>query len=219
MEWLLLLVLVPLSRVLFYIVLWIFHTRKSMENSSGIEVAKKILAISRLNSSVNVLLGDKEDCFDPMTNTIYLTEKNNRKTISSIAIAIHEVGHALQLNTKWALYRFRCRIIVMKCPLIYITAFLVVLSFWNSALGVAAIISLICLITCTVVELIVEINASVRGCRCYRQFFKTNKAEMIQMGIVLGAAAFTYFVDIFYCVYMVGRVLIETKNKENEANK
>lgn len=186
-----------------------------MENASGIEVAKRILAISRLNRNVNVVLGNKEDCFDPMTNTIYLKEKNNRQTISSIAIAIHEVGHALQFNTKWWLYRFRCRIIVMKCPLIYITAFLVVLSFWSSTLGVAAITSLICLITCTVVELIVEIKASVRGCRCYRLFFKTNKAEMIQIGIVLGAAAFTYFVDIFYCIYMVGRVLIQTKNKAN----
>ena len=74
-------------------------------------------------------------------------------------------------------------------------------------------LSLVCLLVCVVVDLIVEINASIRGCKCYREYFETNTKEMIKIWIVLGLAAFTYFVDIFVSIFMVGKVLLQSKEK------
>ena len=102
----------------------------------------------------------------------------------------------------------------MKYSLIYLTAFLVILSFWNDLFAVIALITLILLILCTVTELIVEIDACVRGGKGYKQFFKTSKLEMMQISIVLGAVALTYFMDIFFSISMVGKVLLQTKEKE-----
>lgn len=215
MEWLLLLASIPFSRILFQMALWVCHRMRCVENSYGIDIVKKILVIHKLDRKVDVVIDETEDCFNPATNTISLAEKNNRETIGSVAIAIHEVGHALQFNTNWGLYLFRCRIIVMKYPFIYITATFITLSFVNEVFYVLATITLIGLMTCILVELVVEIDASVRGCRVYRKHFHTNWAEMIKIGILLGIAAFTYFVDVFNCIYMIGKLLWKTDKKEN----
>ena len=120
---LLVLLLIPLSRALFYLVVWIFHKKENTENKNGIEIANRMLVRTGLRSKANVLLAGDKDCYDPTSNTVYLTEKNNKNTISSLAISIHEVGHALQMNERWGLYLFRCKIIPFKEFLIFFTAF------------------------------------------------------------------------------------------------
>lgn len=57
-------------------------------------------------------------------------------------------------------------------------------------------------------ELIVEINASVRGCELFEKYFKTDRSEMRKISFLLSMAALTYFADIINCIYMVGRVLL-----------
>lgn len=215
MEWLCLLAVVPLSRALFYIAVWIGHMMQNAENEYGTDIAKKIISKHRLEGTVSVVATGDKDCFDPLSNVICVSKKNNRKTIASMAIAIHETGHALQLNTGWRLYKIRCSIISMKNPFILMTAVLVILGFSYEACKVLAIISLICLIICTVIELIVEINASVRGCR----EISVSKPEMVKIRFILGAAALTYFADIFYCLYLVIKFLCQilfSSQKEND---
>ena len=216
MRWLILLALIPLSRILFNIVLWFGHRNKNMEDKYGINIAKQMLVRLGLQDKVNVILEENDDCYDPLKNIINLSENNNRKTIASVAIAIHEVGHALQMNEGWSLYQFRCKVILMKGPLIYITAVLVLFGFAYKVCSIIAIISLVCLIICTVVELIVEINASVRGCKFFQKYFKTNKSEMRKIGFLLGIAALTYFADIINCIYIVGRALLHMIRNEKK---
>lgn len=209
MKWLILLALIPLSRILFNIGLCFGHRKKNMEDEYGINIAKRMLVRLGLHDKVNVMLEGNDDCYDPSKNTISLGEKNNRKTVASVAIAIHEVGHALQMNEGWQLYLLRCKIILMKVPLIYITAVLVIFGFAYKVCNILAIISLICLIVCTVVELIVEINASIRGCKLFEKYFRTNRSEMSMISFLLSMAALTYFADIINCIYMVGRLIIK----------
>ena len=80
MEWLLLLVLIPSSRILFQMALWVCHRMRCVENSNGIDIVKKILVIHKLDRKVDVVIDETEDCFNPATNTISLAEKNNRET-------------------------------------------------------------------------------------------------------------------------------------------
>ena len=78
-----------------------------------------------------------------------------------------------------------------------------------------------CLIICTVVELIVEINASVRGCALFEKYFKTDRSEMRKISFLLSMAALTYFADIINCIYMVGSLILHMLQgeKENEENR
>lgn len=220
MKWMILLALIPLSRILFYAALWLGHRKKNKEDECGINIARQMLDRLGLQDKVNVALEGNDDCYDPSKNSISLSEKNNRKTVASVAIAIHEVGHALQMNAGWRLYQLRCKIIVLKGPLIYITAVLVLCGFAYKVCNILTIISLICLIICTVVELIVEINASVRGCELFEKYFKTDRSEMRKISFLLSMAALTYFADIINCIYMVGILLFrmlqgEKVNEEN----
>lgn len=208
MKWMILLALIPLSRILFYVALWLGHRTKNMEDECGINIARQMRTRLGLQDKVNVALKGNDDCYDPSKNTISLSEKNNGKTVASVAIAIHEVGHALQMNAGWRLYQLRCKIIIIKGQLVYITAVLVLLGFAYKTCNILAIISLICLIICTVVELIVEINASVRGCELFEKYFKTDKSELRKISFLLSMAALTYFADIINCIYMVGILLL-----------
>lgn len=221
MEWMIFLALIPLSGILFYAALWLGHRKKNIADECGINIARRMLTRFGLEDKVNIALEGNDDCYDPSKNTISLSEKNNRKTVASTAIAIHEVGHALQMNTGWRLYRLRCKIIIMKGPLIYTTAVLVLLGFAQKTYNFLAIISLICLIICTVVELIVEINASVRGGKLFEKYFKTDRSEMRKISFLLSMAALTYFADIINCIYMVGSLLLHMLQgeKENEENR
>ena len=219
MKLMILLALIPLSRILFYAALWLGHRKKNTEDECGINIARRMLTRLGLEDKVNVALEGNDDCYDPSKNTISLSEKNNRKTVASVAIAIHEVGHALQMNAGWRLYQLRCKIIILKGPLIYTTAVLVLLGFAQKTYNFLVIISLICLIICTLVELIVEINASVRGCELFEKYFMTNRSEMRKIRLLLSMAALTYFADIINCIYMVGILLFRIGEKVNEEKK
>lgn len=221
MKLMILLALIPLSRILFYAALWLGHRKKNIADECGINIARQILTRLGLQDKVHIALEGNDDCYDPSNNTISLSEKNNRNTVASVAIAIHEVGHALQMNTGWRLYRLRCKIIIMKGPLIYTTAVLVLLGFAQKTYNFLAIISLICLIICTLVEVIVEINASVRGCELFEKYFMTDRSEMRKIRLLLSMAALTYFADIINCIYMVGILLFRMLQGEkvNEERK
>lgn len=69
---LLVLLLIPLSRALFYLVVWIFRKKENTENKNGIEIANRMLARTGLRSSVNVLLAGDKDCYGPANNTVCL---------------------------------------------------------------------------------------------------------------------------------------------------
>ena len=216
---LLVLLLIPLSRGLFYLVVWIFHKKENTENKNGIEIANRMLVRTGLRSKANVLLAGDKDCYDPTSNTVYLTEKNNKNTISSLAISIHEVGHALQMNERWGLYLFRCRIIPFKEFLIFFTAFSAIWGMVYEEYLFIPIISLVCLLVCVVVELIVEINASVRGCRVYKENFITDSVEMKAVSFVLSVAAFTYVADIINCLYLIAKIMLIAAAEKDEKTK
>ena len=70
MKWLILLALIPLSRILFNIALWFGHRKKNMEDDYGINIAKRMLVRLGLHDKVNIMLEGNDDCYDPSKNII-----------------------------------------------------------------------------------------------------------------------------------------------------
>ncbi|MEP3265731.1 MAG: zinc metallopeptidase [Hyphomicrobiales bacterium] len=69
--------------------------RDDLQGTGG-ELAHHLIEHFELNS-VGVEMTDQGDHYDPATRTVRLSDQNfNGKSLSAVAIAAHEVGHAIQ---------------------------------------------------------------------------------------------------------------------------
>lgn len=87
------------------------YNRKEYFSGSGIDLAR--LAIERLElKEVDVELTDTADHYDPAGKTVRLTRKMcGRKSLTSVVVAAHEVGHAIQDHIGYKPLRTRTRMI------------------------------------------------------------------------------------------------------------
>ncbi len=85
-----------------------FAVKQSSGQKTGSQVAKEILAANGI-TDVRVISGrEGQDHFNPETKTISLSPSTyNSSSISAMAIAAHEVGHAIQFHKKSILVRVR----------------------------------------------------------------------------------------------------------------
>jgi uncharacterized protein len=72
------------------------YNREEYFSGTGIDLAR--LVVERLDlKDVQVEISDTADHYDPQQKTIRLTERTcGRKSLTSVVVAAHEVGHALQ---------------------------------------------------------------------------------------------------------------------------
>lgn len=207
------LALLLLSRLMFIIVVNVFERQTNKSNVVHLNAVKKILNKYGLTNIVMVNFDD-EDCFNPANNTISLSQTHNQNSISSVAIAMHEVGHALQFNEGWWLYKFRCYLVSLKNVFIYASAIGVGLWLVIDKYKILALVCIFCLLVCILVELYVEIDASKRACKMYREIFETDEYEMRKFKFLLGVAAFTYVIDIIDCALSIIYILLNTAGKK-----
>jgi hypothetical protein len=88
------------------------YNRLEYFSGSGIDLAR--LALERLElREVGVELTDTADHYDPAGKTIRLTPKMcGRKSLTSVVVAAHEVGHAIQDHVGYKPLKTRTRMIV-----------------------------------------------------------------------------------------------------------
>ncbi len=66
---------------------------------TGLELARHLLDIMGM-SHIRVEITDQGDHYDPIEKAVRLTRKNcGGKSLTAVAVAAHEVGHAIQDNT------------------------------------------------------------------------------------------------------------------------
>jgi Zn-dependent membrane protease YugP len=87
------------------------YNRKEYFSGSGIDLAR--LALKRLElKEVGVELTETADHYDPAEKTIRLTQKMcGRKSLTSVVVAAHEVGHAIQDHINYKPLKTRTRMI------------------------------------------------------------------------------------------------------------
>lgn len=75
---------------------------------TGIEVARNMLRNNHINEvSVGYVEGHLTDYYDSNSKTVYLSESvANSTSLSAIAVAAHEIGHAIQHTKGNKLFRF-----------------------------------------------------------------------------------------------------------------
>lgn len=164
---------------------------------TGAEAARRILNNEGLyNVQIECLREDDGDHYDPRTNTVRLSYGNyNKATVTSVGVAAHECGHAIQHAKGYAPLNFRTALVPvvnigsrLGIPLILIGMLL----SWNNVLIQIGIWAFSLSVLFQLVTLPVEYNASARAVEKVAQYGLLTEAENKGCRKVLSAAALTY---------------------------
>lgn len=185
---------------------------KNKKKLSGFDAAKKILASNNLdNIYVVETTGVLTDHYDPKNNVIRLSRGNfNNDSISAVAVAAHEAGHAIQNSEGNFLLKVRSVLIPFvsfssKFSYIVIVLGLILgyLKLFYFGIALMLIILLFQLVT-----LPIEIDASKKGLKFLLKYDILDKDEISLGKKVLIAAALTYVASIANTLIEILRLLI-----------
>ncbi len=170
---------------------------------TGGEAARRMLSANGLDEvQIFGVQGTLTDHFDPRNNTVNLSEPVlGEKSISAIAVACHECGHAIQHAEGYALLNFRDKLVPVvnltsrfSWPLAIIG--LLLMTSYSYEMGSMVfnigVILFGLVVLFHLVTLPVEINASNRALKHMIELGIVDADEQAAAKKVLGAAAMTY---------------------------
>lgn len=187
---------------------------KNSRDISGVEVAQEILKNNGLdNVYVVETKGYLSDHFDPGQNVVRLsTNVFHGKSISALAIAAHEVGHAIQHKEGNFFMKLRKYIfpVVNLCSRFGYLAIFIGLVFSLMDLFYIGIVMLFAILFFQLITLPVEFDASRKAMTNLEKYnFLTGK-EKEGASKVLFAAALTYVASLITTLLEIARLLIMT---------
>lgn len=189
---------------------------------TGKQLGQKILEEKKL---VNVLIEPikQMDHYNPIEKKVHIGEdKINKKSITSIAVVAHEIGHAIQDKEGYKPLLLRQKLIEKTIILQRLGSFLLIIglpsifAFTKSPLitFIAAILIMGCLSTNVLIHLItlpVEFDASFKRALPILQKYVPNE-NMKQCRSVLRAAAFTYLAQSIVSIFRLKIILFSFIN-------
>ena len=184
----------------------------SKGNISGFEVARKILDANNLKDiHIVATSGTLTDHYDPSREVIRLSndifEKNS---ISSVAVAAHECGHALQKKDGYLLMKVRTFLVPIVNFSSKIAYVLLIIGFLLEFAGLVeiAIILMGTGVLFQLVTLPVEINASRRAKKELTRLNIITSEEESKVKNVLVAAALTYVAGLLSSLLELLRLVL-----------
>jgi len=195
-----------------------FKKESNKKGITGVEAAQLILSKNGLdNIYVVETNGELTDHYDPSRNVIRLSKDIfHGESIASLAVASHEVGHALQNKDGYSFMKIRS----FLAPVVnFVTSagyIVLILSLVFGALAYVKIGIFIILGTLLfqLVTLPVEFNASKRAQEQLLSLKLIDKKEETSVKEMLSAAAFTYVASVIGSILSLLRLIIMTQNRD-----
>ena len=178
----------------------------------GVDVARKILDMNGLNNvPVVEVSGFLSDHYDPRKKVVRLSgDIYNRDTISSVAVAAHECGHAIQDKEDYFFMKIRSVIAPFASFSSYAGYIAIMIGILFSiidlillGIGLEMVILLFQLVT-----LPVEFNASSRALKILNNDHLIEEKEVKDCRKVLKAAALTYVAGVAATILEIFRLLL-----------
>lgn len=176
------------------------YSRNSAINNdlklTGKDVARKILDKNGLqNVEIVCINGELTDHYDPRKKRISLSNNiYNGKSISSAAVAAHEVGHAIQDKEGYFYLRLRSFLVPIVNLSSHISTIFIILGLILEGLNLITIGIYLLLVGLLfqLVTLPVEFNASARAKKQLKDIGLLSDENINGTNSVLNAAALTY---------------------------
>ena len=192
---------------------------KNSYNLTGYDVAKKILSKNGLDNIYIVeTKGTMTDNYDPTRNVVRLsTDVYHGDSVSSLAIAAHECGHALQNRDNYLFLKLRCSIypvVRLGTKLAYIILIIGIILEAMDLIWVAILLVGLGLVF-QLITLPVEINASARAEKEIDRFNLADNRSISGTKKVLTSAALTYLAGVLSSAIEVLRLILIFTDRRN----
>jgi hypothetical protein len=168
---------------------------RNMMGIDGVAVAERLLSANNLSLGIERSEGDLSDHYDPRNRTLYLSPAVGRGvTVAAMAIVAHEVGHAVQDASGFALMKVRTAIVPVANLGSQLGYLLFVLGFIFQFTGLiwVGIVLFSAAVVFTLITLPVELDASRRAMIMLRSNGLVSTTEIDGAQSMLNAAALTY---------------------------
>jgi len=189
-----------------------YNSVKNERNLTGKDAARKLLDKNGLqNVNVVEVSGYLTDHYDPRKKEVRLSSNNYHGTsISSVSVACHECGHAIQDKVGYIFMRIRAFLVPVVNFSSYAGYISIVLGMLFSAIDLIwiGIFLEILILLFQIITLPVEIDASKRALKelDYSHFFNSN--ELKNGRSVLVAAALTYVASVASTLLQILRLIL-----------
>ncbi len=198
---------------------WTYNRWGKVETSfTGLQMAQLILDENGIDDvSIEHVAGELTDHYDPSSKILRLSDSTyDSNSVAAVAIAAHEVGHAIQHHTQYS-------------PLIARNNFAPIAQFASTAWGFVFFaglffglpflleIGIICFgvfFLFSVITLPVEFDASKRAVVALEQDGSLNPEELDGSRKVLNAAAMTYVAGAIMSLLQLLRLLLIFNNRD-----
>lgn len=179
---------------------------------TGAQVARRILDENGLtNVAVVETKGILSDHYNPITKTVHLSSANyHGHSIAGVAVAAHEVGHAIQDKEGYAPLRFRHALVPVANFSTNISWVFILIGLFFTALQSFMLIGIALMAVGVLFQLVtlpVEFNASSRALDQIVSLGLIRNEEERGARIVLNAAAMTYVAAAAVAVLELLRLL------------
>lgn len=177
-----------------------YSRKPNARGLSGYEIARILLRSAGLEHiRVEKVRGNLSDHYDPGKNVLRLSEGvADNRSVASLGIVAHEVGHAMQDASNYAPLRVRSglvpavRIGSWLGPIIFIIGFLLSGATGSTTIAWAGLFLFAGTVVFALITLPVEFNASNRAMGLLSTHHLADGRELQETKKVLDAAALTY---------------------------
>lgn len=184
---------------------------------TGAEVARQMLNSNGLSQiKVEMTNGQLSDHYDPRKKSINLSQDVYQgHSIASVAVAAHEVGHAIQDSENYTFMKLRGALV----PIVNFASMLgyisILIGFGASLLKLITIgiIAQIVVLSFHIITLPVEFNATGRAKKYLATADGIDNRELSGIKSMLGAAAFTYVASLLTNILQILRLVLASRNR------
>jgi uncharacterized protein len=188
-----------------------WQKRPATSGLTGAETARAILDANGLGAvRVEGVKGQLTDHYDPKERAVRLSEGNYRSaSIAAVAVAAHEVGHAIQHAKAYAPLQWRSALVPVASIGANFAPWIIIGGVMLGALGMVQIgvVLFAAAVLFQLVTLPVEFDASARARSQLESLGITTQADRAGAASVLNAAALTYVAaaaaSVAYLLYYV----------------
>lgn len=184
---------------------------------TGAMAAQRILQANGIyDVSISAAGGTLSDNYDPASKVLHLSDAvRAASSVSAIAVAAHECGHAIQHAKAYPPVMLR-KALVPFCNIgsagSYVAIFLGILLSWSGLITFGAVL-FSAIVLFNLVTLPVEVDASRRALAEVRRLGLLTEEELRGGRKVLTAAGMTYFIALVSSVVQLLRLLSMAKRR------